>query len=272
MSGAKIYTEEEVQELLRQGLALQEDSLSKERKETAGLSLEEIKSIAEEVGIDPSFIGLAAQKNHKKKDVEIEKGVLGQTKLVTLHREIEGDLSKSKIEEIVDHFRASHGQRGVLERVDDKFEWKSDSSGKPEYYLRGESHNGITDLKLEYRPLKGQSVGEIIPTFIPMVFPLFAIFAGAPFGVIIPFFLFAAFMTAMGFTATKKQFNKKEKRGMQKVERLLAISESIVQRGYAAKNENQKSKAAERIDDSLLMDNSKQISSDTVTKPHERIR
>jgi len=248
MPERKKYSEEEVQELLRQGLELQEESLSKDRRDKEGLSLEEVRKIADEVGIDPSFISLAAQKSHKKKDLEIEKGFFGQAKTISLFREIEGELDKGKIEEIVNHFRASLGKRGVLESIDDKFEWKSSQRSNPDYILKAETHQGITDVKLTYRPGSAGGNADLIPALIPLIFPLFALFSGAPFGILIPFTLFAALMAAMTFNSTKKQRQNKELKANQKLERLLSISESVINRGSkkTAKVSNS------RIDPNLL--------------------
>lgn len=262
------FSEEEVQELLRQGLELQEESLSKDRRDNDGLSLDEVKKIADEVGIDPSFIALAAQKSHKKKDIEIEKGLFGSAKTISLFREVEGELDSGKIEEIVNHFRASLGKRGILQSIDDKFEWKSSDGKKPDYVLKAETHKGFTDIKLTFRPNKADGFGEMVPAFIPLIFPLFALFSGAPFGVIIPFTLFATLMSVMAFSSTKKQFQNRELKGSQKMERLLSISESVIGRGVEKKEPEEESQS--RIDQSLLDDSGEKYQKSKDSKGRRR--
>ena len=269
MPERKKFSEEEVQELLRQGLELQEESLSKERRDKDGLSLDEVKKIADEVGIDPSFIALAAQKSHKKKDIEIEKGLFGSAKTISLFREVEGQLDPSKIEEIVNHFRASLGKRGILQSIEDKFEWKSSDGKKPDYILKAETHEGFTDIKLTFRPNKADGLGEMVPAFVPLIFPLFALFSGAPFGVIIPFTLFATLMSVMAFSSTKKQFQNRELKGSQKMERLLSISESVIGRGVE-KQEFGEEESKSRIDQSLLDDSDRQKEKSKGSKGQKR--
>ncbi len=116
------YTEAEVRAILAKAV---QDGPSGPPSETGDLTLDEIKQIGAEVGIDPVSLERAAR---SVSPVQPDRRALlaGAPTAVTVERRVEGSLDSVQPNEILSVIRKEMGSPGRLSELTDLLEWRSE--------------------------------------------------------------------------------------------------------------------------------------------------
>ncbi len=123
----RVYSEKEIQNLLRQAAALQ----AARRDPSNGLTLDEIRRIAEEAGIDAAFIdqaasGLTTATTGDNNTGSFWGGTYRVASEMTLNHTVDEDEWAIMVAEI----RRSMGQRGQSEALGRGFDWRYAANGQ----------------------------------------------------------------------------------------------------------------------------------------------
>jgi hypothetical protein len=136
------FTDREVHEILKRAV---EKAPSRALVRNEGHSLEELKTIGAEVGIDPARLEDAARA------VTLDDGnrpnrLLGGPTILNFERRVEGELGPEDTPEILSVIRRAMGHQGKLDEVGGTLEWsaKADSG---ERYVTLWSRDGTTTIR-----------------------------------------------------------------------------------------------------------------------------
>ena len=125
------FGDEEIGRILQTAVELQErsDSLTPEAG-GRGLTLEELRAIAQEAGIDPRFVDLAA--SHADAPVE-QRGsrLAGGAWSWHFRTTLPGEIGDADRERMLHAIRSVMGQKGELEDVFGRMEWSHDDGVGP---------------------------------------------------------------------------------------------------------------------------------------------
>ena len=136
------FSDEEVREILKKAV---EKAPSRALAKSEGLSLGELKTIGEEVGIDPSRLEDAARaialgdKNQPNK-------ILGGPTVLNFERKVEGEFDPDDAPEILSVIRRTMSEQGKVEEIRGSLEWsaKGDASAR---YVTLSSREGTTTIQ-----------------------------------------------------------------------------------------------------------------------------
>ncbi|MBT8397066.1 MAG: hypothetical protein HKO65_05865 [Gemmatimonadetes bacterium] len=123
------FTDEEVRKILKKAV---ERTSSKSLVKTEGLSLEELISIAGEVGIDPTRVEDAARA------VVLGEGnkpnrILGGPLHLDFERKVEGELDPKDTPEILSLVRRTMGTQGEVDEIHGSLEWRAKGDSGERY-------------------------------------------------------------------------------------------------------------------------------------------
>jgi hypothetical protein len=136
------FTDQEVREILRQAV---EKAPSRALAKSEGLSLAELKTIGQEVGIDPVRLEDAARavvlKGRRRTNL-----LLGAPTVLNLERKVDGAFDAEETPEILSLIRRTMGQQGEVDEIHGSLEWtaRSDSG---ERYVTLSSRDGTTTIR-----------------------------------------------------------------------------------------------------------------------------
>ena len=128
----RVYSEKEIQNLLRQAAALQ----AARRDPSNGLTLDEIRRIAQEAGIDASFVDQAANGLTAKTSSNRADGFWGGTYRVASEMTLNHTVDEDEWAIMVAEIRRSMGQRGQSEALGRGFDWR--------YTVNGQEYSHVT--------------------------------------------------------------------------------------------------------------------------------
>jgi hypothetical protein len=197
--GARRFGDEEIRAILGRAAELQERSYGVARDPERGLTLDELRQVAEEAGIDPMFVDLAA----RDVDAPVERrgsALAGGTYQWHFRTSMPGEVQDSDRDRIVHAIRSIMGQKGEITDVYGRMEWSFDDSLGP-VIVGVSARNGRTEI--DVTAARGQEVGLLHGMGVPMggigggvslaaaiglsgtaVLPLVAAAAGLSYGVI----------------------------------------------------------------------------------------
>lgn len=168
MSTSRLYSDDEVHAIFERAAARQEEATRAEEASRAGLSLEELKEIGAEAGIDPAHVALAASElavrgaPAKKK---ADEAFLGIPTRIGTSRVIRGHVTGDEWERMVMELRNIFGRDGIAGEIDRVREWTVTSSiGKfdrpTKVTLTPEGDDTLVTINQEMRgQAKGLSIG-----------------------------------------------------------------------------------------------------------------
>ncbi|GAA5520850.1 hypothetical protein LQ318_03860 [Aliifodinibius salicampi] len=117
---AHLYTEKEIGALIKRATEIQEKA---HESFPQGLSLQEIKDIAREIGIDPKHIRSAASELEHQMATEQRSNFLGAPFLIEQKRAIRGEISAEEWEDLVRQIRRMTGSSGRTTTVGQTRQW-----------------------------------------------------------------------------------------------------------------------------------------------------
>ncbi len=159
----RIYTEDEVQELLRRAAAMQATSPAR-----TGLTLDEIRQAASSAGIDPDFVTAAATQPATASPTESEpgRGFWGGPYTITRERTVRHGLDDDAWAEIVGELRRTYGVTGDVSETGSMRDWSNGmtSAGSSYYYQRlsATPRRGHTTLLVEHK-LHNEAALYVLP-------------------------------------------------------------------------------------------------------------
>ncbi len=125
-SDGRTYNEREMRELMRRATEKQRRSTE---PDPSGLSLEEIKRIAAEVGVDPHFVELAARDLGADSFTTRANKLLGGTHEFTIKRRVKGVLNGTSMAGIASAIRQhSRNDPGHIDTFGTSMHWRTDGS------------------------------------------------------------------------------------------------------------------------------------------------
>ena len=125
-SDGRTYNEREMRELMRRATERQRRS---SEPDPSGLSLEEIKRIAAEVGVDPHFVELAAEDLGADSFEAQANRFFGGTSSFTIKRRVKGILNGTSMAGIASAIRQhSRNDPGHIETFGTSMHWRTDNS------------------------------------------------------------------------------------------------------------------------------------------------
>ena len=220
----RVYNEKEIQALLRQAAALQ----AARRDFTTGLTLEEIRRVAEDAGIDPHFVEQAALGAPLPRR-EQKGGFWGGAYKLEAERVVGHEVDAEEWGEMVHEIRRAFGTTGDVREVGRGFEWLY---GYPQYgssYIYGHvsvtPRRGRTRLHAT-RKLSNQSTVFLIPFFL--LFPAIGLGILAGVGkvsVFLPILLVLA--TALSFWGARAWFGNLSRDAQQQLDEMMTRLEQI---------------------------------------------
>ena len=168
----RVYTEAEVQEMLRRAAALQASAPARH-----GLTLDEIQKAAEAAGIAPEFVAAAAAQPAPTTGAnapEPGRGFWGGPFTIRAERTVRGTLDDEAWGEVVGELRRAYGTTGTVSEAGSLRDWTNGmmASGTSYFYQRlsATPRRGQTTLLLEHK-LHNESAWYLMPLlpFIGMV-------------------------------------------------------------------------------------------------------
>ncbi len=135
------FTDEEVRAILRRAV---KDGPSGSLTKSEGLSLAELKSIGEEVGIDPVRLEDAARAVTLAGDAKPNRLVGGPT-ILHFEQRVEGEFDPGDTPEIVSLIRRTMGQQGEVHEIHGSLEWTT-KGDVGERYVTLSKKDGTTTI------------------------------------------------------------------------------------------------------------------------------
>ena len=148
----RLYDEKEVARILERATELQSDRPSPAGGRS-GMSLEELESIAREVGIDPVHLKRAARElDTRTPGDDAAKGLLGGPLSLVLERTIPGELDESDFEPIVLEIQLHTDSHGLPSLMGRTLSWQAETASKTRtLQVVVSSRNGETLIRIEER-------------------------------------------------------------------------------------------------------------------------
>ena len=163
MSSRQVFSEQEAAEIMQQAVQLQEHS-SQGEDYTPGVTLQELQRIAEEAGLDPSFIEKAIS---GKPIVESEKGVFHFTE--TFERVIDGEINPDDFDLVLDEMKLTgkNNRPGAFQvgRSMTAMAWTGISQAKVEVSAR----KGRTRLRVHSNAFVAYFIGLHMPLIVGII-------------------------------------------------------------------------------------------------------
>ena len=114
------FTEEEVREILARAV---EPSTHRDGADAVGVSLAELQSIAEEVGIEPGRVEMAARAVVGAAAAPTY-SLLGTPRRIHIERRVSGELDAAAVPEVLATIRGAMGKHGSAQEVLGTLEWR----------------------------------------------------------------------------------------------------------------------------------------------------
>lgn len=166
MSGRR-FSDEEVAELIRRAQELQERAGSSHALTSAegrGLTLDEVKHVAREVGIEPRFVEAVATTQSLSEERGGARGFLGGETHWRFERTIAGELPTDERGRLIEAIRAVFTAKGEVEDVYGRMEWSHDDGLGP-VIVGVVSRDGRTEIDVGAR--RGGEAGLIHGLMVP---------------------------------------------------------------------------------------------------------
>jgi len=180
------FSDEEVREILKRAV---QRAPSRALMKREGLSLAELKSIGEEVGIDPSRLEDAARSvalgGRNQPNL-----LLGGPVVLDFERKVEGTLDPNDTPEILSTIRRGMGTQGEVDEIHGSLEWRA-KGDSGERYVTLSSRDGTTTLRASSN-LTNLAVVTYLPagivgTILAVVGFIVAAESGSPAGILLSF-------------------------------------------------------------------------------------
>lgn len=248
----RIYNEKETQDLLRQAAALQ----AAKRDFTTGLTLDEIRRVAEEAGIDPSYVEQAAL-GAPPPLVPQKAGLWGGAYKLESEVMIDHEVDAEEWMEMVDAIRRAYGATGEITEVGRAFEW---SYGYPQYgsaYVYGHvsvaPRRGRTRIRAT-RKLSNQTLVFLLPGMLaifPLIFGIAAFVGTKPVSFWVPIVL--TLLTLVSFVGMRAVYGHMSRSAQARMQEMMVQLEQIAGESehYEARQEHAGDTEG-RIDSALL--------------------
>lgn len=136
------FTDQEVREILKKAV---QQPASRAIVKSEGLSLEELKAIGGEVGIDPDRLEDAARSVALGGEGKTN-SLLGAPTLLNIERRVEGELDPKDTPEILSLIRRIMGTQGDVDEIHGSLEWKT-KGDSGERYITVFSREGNTTIR-----------------------------------------------------------------------------------------------------------------------------
>ncbi|HRR09597.1 MAG TPA: hypothetical protein PLO56_12975 [Rhodothermales bacterium] len=140
----RLYTEKETGALIQKAYALQQ---ANDAQSGYGLTEQELRNLAEEMGIQPQFLEEALQKQDAN-DAQKKIHLWGAPLQTTQEKMVEGDVSEDLWEEMVHKLRFTYKDQGRVERVGNTRDWIYASDHNEIAAMSITSKNGRTRIRL----------------------------------------------------------------------------------------------------------------------------
>ncbi|RMH38736.1 MAG: hypothetical protein D6688_14790 [Alphaproteobacteria bacterium] len=148
--GGRTFNEEQVRAIISGAIRRQE--AARKAVDTDGLTLEEIRRLAAEVGIDPKYVIAAASEVEAPGEETLGTRLLGGPLKVSYERFVEGRLSEEAIAAMAREIRSVfRRQRGNLEVVGSSFEWVPPPYSDEGLLIKAQSEDGHTRISISQK-------------------------------------------------------------------------------------------------------------------------
>jgi hypothetical protein len=135
------FTEREVREILKKAV---KNTPSRALAKGEGISLEDLKSIGEEVGIDPGRVEDAARAVALG-GAERSHSLLGFPRILNFVRKVRGEVDPADVPEVLALIRKTMGQQGEADEIMGSLEWSSKGEAG-ERHVTLSSKDGLTSI------------------------------------------------------------------------------------------------------------------------------
>ena len=144
------FNEEQVRAIISGAIRRQE--AARKVADADGLTLEEIRRLAAEVGIDPKYVVAAASEMEETGEESPGTQLLGGPLKVSYERFVEGQLSEEGIAAMIREIRSTLRQyRGNLEVLGSSFEWVSPQQSGEDLLIQAQREDGHTRIYLSQK-------------------------------------------------------------------------------------------------------------------------
>lgn len=220
----KIYDSKEVRAILK---IAAENSSTDESGNQMGLSIDELRQLASEVGIDPKQITRAAAEievNSRRKERNFWGGPFSYNNQVL----VEGEITVGQWEEMLLSIRDFFQSKGKVTTRESVLEWSSPWDTTNSAQVTALKNNGKTKISVSWNgPLTG------IPFYIPVPFVAIAsLFFASGFLELtaIPGIVFTLLVTGLTFLAGRWKLRRHLDTGFKKLHQMVAGLEMIASR------------------------------------------
>ena len=155
----KLFSEKEVGRILKRATELHE---AEGPADTMGLSLDEVRQIATEMGVDPRYVAAAMAEVEQGGNDDERFYWLGAPVSYEMERVVEGEVSEEQWVEMVEAMRRSFKLFGANSKVGRMFEWTHNRPWR-QVQVRVISREGKTRIRLFARYPKAAAVTFSIP-------------------------------------------------------------------------------------------------------------
>lgn len=226
----RVYSEKEIQNLLRQAAALQ----AARRDPSNGLTLDEIRRIADEAGIDAAFVDQAASGMTTATSQDNTSGLWGGTYRVAGEMTLNHNVDEDEWAIMVAEIRRSMGQRGQAEALGRGYDWR--------YTLNGQEFSHVTltprgdRTHVDVSRVNQHGFWYMVPGMLAFFTGLFGIIGAVKptDGPPLVFILIMALLTVATFFGSRALFSsatrKLERKNADMLERLALISSDSEER------------------------------------------
>jgi hypothetical protein len=168
------FGDEEVAAILERAANMQEHAVTVSEGSSGGLTLEDLRQIAEEAGIHPRFVDLASADLSAPVEKK-ENGLAGGAYSWQYRSTVDGEILDRDRDQILHAIRSVMGQKGELVDVYGRMEWSYDD-GTGAVIIGISSHDGKTEIDVS--AVKSAEAGMIHGLGIPFG----GVFGGAAVG------------------------------------------------------------------------------------------
>ena len=138
------FGDDEISRILQTAAELEERSHALTLDSSRGLTLEELRQVAQEAGIDPRFVDVAA--SHLNAPVERQESRLaGGAYMWHFQSQVDGEIRDADRDRILQAIRSVIGQKGELADVFGRMEWSHDEGSGP-IIIGISSRDGRTEI------------------------------------------------------------------------------------------------------------------------------
>lgn len=220
----RVYDEEEIGRILKRAGEL---SRIESPDPTVGLTLDEVKELGTEFGIDPALIARAAMESGRDGLREDEFNIFGGPMSVSREIVLEMEVDDAEWEEMLVHIREEFADPGTVSVRNGTYEWTGqDKKSKAHVTVRHQDERSYLSVFWSSESL---AVVPFIPVFAGVPFTILAVFEGlgltGAMGVMTWLLLtFAIFMVSRSIAVTIK------KRRARQIEKLISRLERTSER------------------------------------------